>query len=196
MILHLFATRRTVPLKTIIDECGVSKRSALRYVQAFGNAGFPVHFDKEFDGYRLVNRVGGLAVLSAAETSLVYMGIEILESYLGPGYVESMKRVRSKLDAYMTRDAQNEFAATINSLSEKGPIDPLREHLILSLLKSVQKHRRSLKVEHITEKPGKRIFTEMKEASLVFDRVWKLRSSSRDSAEEIPLNSVVNIKVF
>ncbi|MGB5108066.1 MAG: hypothetical protein WBP29_15280 [Candidatus Zixiibacteriota bacterium] len=195
LILHLFLTRRSVSLDLIIERCHISQRTAFRYLRSMEGAGFPLLFDKEMGGYHLVNRSGALAHLTPTELSAVYLGVDILDSLLSPTQMEVFRRVKLKLESYMTREVQNELTTLMRSLAIVSDGEKVRDHLIISFLKSAQMQQKRIRLYYRDGKAGIKI-TELSHPTLQFEREWRLRSELDGQQPAVPLSNIVDIEIL
>lgn len=193
LILHLLISRRSVQLETIVKECGISERTAFRYLRSLEAAGFPLFFDKDCNGYRLISRNGALAALSPAELSAVFLGVDLLETILSPAQLEVFRRVKLKLESFMTPEVQKELGRLIRSVANSSDSRQLREHLIISLLKSAQMQNLKVRLHCRDGKAGISV-TELNHPTLRFEREWKIRTEDNRTQPTIRLADVVDIE--
>lgn len=191
LILHLLMTRRVVTLDVIVRECNISQRTAFRYLTSLEAAGFPL--DRENSCYRLINRSGALSALSPSELSAVYLGIEMLESILGPEQLEVFRRVKLKLETYITAEVSQELNTLVQAVAKKDNSHTLREHLIISLLKVAQLQNLKVRLYHSNSRTGIQI-SEFNRPTLQFEREWKLATEVENKRHTVRLADIVDIE--
>ncbi len=195
LILHLFFNRRSVALADIVRECNISERTGFRYLHSLEVAGFPLYYDQDCKGYRLISKGGAMAHLTPAELSAVYLGIDILESAISPTPLDVFRRVKLKLGSFMTKPVQEGLSSLMRSASESGDFSQLREQLIISFLKSVQHEHQRIRLHHTNGKDGI-VTTELTEPSLQFEREWKLKSDFDLKQPAIKLGDIVDFELI
>ncbi len=195
LILHLLMSRRCVTVDLIVNKCQISERTAYRYLRSVDIAGFPLIYEKELGGYRLVNRSGVFAHLSATELGAVYLGIDVLESLLSPEQMELFRRVKLKLESYMTSDVQKELTSMMRSLATVSDATKIRDHLLISFLKSAQDQHKSIRLHYRCGTSDLQI-TDLAKPCLQFEREWRLSSENDDCQQPIALSDVVDFEIL
>ena len=195
LILHLLMSRRCVTVELITNKCQISERTAYRYLRSMEHAGFLLVHEKELGGYRLVNRGGVFAHLSATELGAVYLGIDVLESLLSPEQMELFRRVKLKLESYMTSDVQKELTSMMRSLATVSDGTRMRDHLLISFFKSAQMQQKKIRLYYRSGKSSLQI-TELARPCLQFEREWRLRSENDDRQQPIALSDVVDFEIM
>lgn len=193
LVLHLLISRRSVPLDVIVRECNISERTAFRYLRSLEMAGFPLDRESGNLGYRLISRNGALASLSPSELSAVYLGVELLESILSPSQLDVFRRVKLKLESYITAEVRQELSTLVHALVQSGDSGTIREHLIVSLLKIAQLQNLRVRLYHSDGKSGI-IVSELNKPTLQFEREWKLTSEEGEDHSGIRLADIVDIE--
>ena len=191
MVLHLLMARRMVTLDLIVKECKVSQRTAFRYIGSLEAAGFPL--ERENSGYRLLSRTGALSTLSPSELSAVYLGVEMLESVLGAEQLEVFRRVKLKLESYVTAEVRQELNTLVQAVAKTDDSRTLREHLIISLLKVAQLQNLKVRLYHSDSTTGIQI-SEFNRPTLQFEKEWKLSTEIDSKRHLIRLADIVDIE--
>lgn len=191
MVLHLLMARRVVTLDLIVRECNVSERTAFRYIGSLEAAGFAL--ERENSGYRLLSRSGALSTLSPSELSAVYLGIEMLESVLGVEQLEVFRRVKLKLESFITAEVRNELNTLVQAVAKTDDSRTLREHLIVSLLKVAQLQNLKVRLYHSNSATGIQI-SSFDRPSLQFEKEWKLATEVDNKRRLIKLADIVDIE--
>jgi hypothetical protein len=77
VIVNLLYKRRCVSIKTIREICGISDRTAYRYIDKISRAGIPLYYDKNLGGYTLITKKIKNAGNTALEETAGLLGSSI-----------------------------------------------------------------------------------------------------------------------
>ncbi len=196
LILNLLYHRPHVSLESIQRECQISERTAYRYVRSLSSARFPVYFDEEVKGYRLVERGSPLSHLTADEAAMVLFGLVMLEKSLGPSRLDAVRRARAKLEMKLTANMQEVILAGKPLLYDRHTPEVIKEHLVMSLIKLANTEECGVKLQYTGENTqGKNIIFD--KPRLIFDNEWMI-GPKRDSLPEsrIPIRLVRDLSLL
>jgi predicted DNA-binding transcriptional regulator YafY len=196
MLLNLLHHRRAVDVKTMVRECGISERTAYRYVRSLETAGFPVYFDGENGGYRLMDKSGTFSRLSPEESAAVLFALEFLECSLIPDSFGPIHRARTKLQLHLSGEMPGFLVDTLTAATTPDMMSPIKEMLIVALVRLACHLKKGIKIYHRNGKESN-ILTEIRSPKLVYDREWKVNDESvNNRLGHIPIRKVVNIEVL
>ncbi len=169
LLLNLLHHRRSVDVKTIVRECDISERTAYRYVRSLETAGFPVYFDPDVGGYRLLEKGSSFSRLSPDESAAILFALEFLESSLIPESFGPIHRARTKLQLHLSGDTPRFFANTLTTMSTRDKGSSIKEMLIVALVRLASHLKRSVRICH---HDGGRdtVHTEIRCPKLVYDK--------------------------
>jgi predicted DNA-binding transcriptional regulator YafY len=194
-LLNLLHHRQAVDVKTMVRECSIGERTAYRYVRSLEAAGFPVYFDADVGGYRLIDKGGSFARLSTEESAAVLFALEFLECSLIPDSFDPIHRARTKLQLHLSGERPGFFADTLTAISTLGKMSPIKEMLIVALVRLACHLRKSIKIYH-HDRNKSYVVTEIRSPKLVYDKEWKVNDESvNNRLGHIPIRKVVNIEV-
>ncbi len=195
LLINLLHHRRAVDVKTMVRECNISERTAYRYVRSLETAGFPLYFDGEAGGYRLMDRSGSYSRLSPEESAAVLFALEFLECSLAPDSFDPIHRARTKLQLHISGEMPGFLADTLTAISTPGKMSPIKEMLILALVRFACHLKKSVRIYHHNGCENN-VLTEIRSPKLVYDKEWKVNDESVDDRfGHIPIREVVNIEV-
>lgn len=195
LLLNLLYHRRAVDVKTMVRECNISARTAYRYVRSLEAAGFPVYYDAEVGGYRLIDKNSSFSRLCPEESAAVLFALEFLECSLSPDSFSPIHRARTKLQLHLSGEMPRFLADTLATGSKLGELSPMKEMLILALVRFACHLRKSIKIHHL-DRNESNVLTEIRNPKLVYDKEWKVNDESVDNRlGQIPICRVVNIEV-
>jgi predicted DNA-binding transcriptional regulator YafY len=193
LILNLLHNRPYVTIDSIRRECHVSERTAYRYVRSLSSARFPVHFDSEVKGYRLIQRGGLISHLASDEAAMILFGLVMLESSLGQSHLDPVRRARTKLEAKLSADLQEIITAGKELLFDSTTPEIVREHLIMSLVRLADVEQRSLRLDFKQDHSGETPVV-IQTPRLVFDNEWMISPKRAGSAGgRIPIRLIRNV---
>lgn len=196
LLLNLLHHRRSVDVKTIVRECDISERTAYRYVRSLETTGFPVYFDPDVGGYRLLEKGSSFSRLSPDESAAILFALEFLESSLVPESFGPIHRARTKLQLHLSGEAPRFFANTLTTMSTHDKGSSIKEMLIVALVRLASHLKRSVRICH---RDGGResVQTEIRCPKLVYDKEWKVNDESvNDRLGQIPVQKVINIEIL
>jgi predicted DNA-binding transcriptional regulator YafY len=195
LLINLLHHRRAVDVKTMVRECNISERTAYRYVQSLEAAGFPVYFDAEVGGYRLTDKGGSFSRLSPEESAAVLFALEFLKCSLSPDSFGPIDRARTKLQLHLSGEISGFLVNTLTAISTLGKTSPIKEMLIVALVRFACHLRKSIKIYH-HEEGGSNVLTKIRSPKLVYDKGWKVNDESVcNRLAHIPVREVINIEV-
>ncbi|MFH2057175.1 MAG: HTH domain-containing protein [bacterium] len=196
-ILELLYGRNYVTLPTIEDTCGVSKRTAFRYIGTLRDAGIPVCNDHSGQGYYLRTSETLKSKLTKTEAALLYLGTILVERMLAGSSLKSVKSARVKLEAVVPsgfREAIKTGRQLLGSheLGEEG-----RSSILIALLLLAEKTGDSLDIV-LRGKNGDQPQTcILSRPHLSFNRSWHIIGRTRGGDDEvsIPVDDIADLKV-
>ncbi|TFH65738.1 MAG: HTH domain-containing protein [Candidatus Zixiibacteriota bacterium] len=195
LLLNLLYHRRAVDVKTMVRACNISKRTAYRYVRSLETAGFPVYFDDNVGGYRLTDKSGSFSRLSPEESATVLFALEFLECSFSPDRFGPIHRARMKLQLHLSGEMPGLLAETLTATSTLDEMSPIKEMLIVTLVRFACHLKKSIKIYHHTGNDSN-VLTEIRSPRLIYDKEWKVNDESVDDClGQIPIRRVVNIEV-
>jgi len=97
-VLDLLQHRRSVSREVLVRETGATERTVYRLLRSLFEAGIPVHYDQETQGYGLDSppRRTNLE-LTLQELTLAVFALDLLSEIVGPAYREMLVEARSRL---------------------------------------------------------------------------------------------------
>jgi predicted DNA-binding transcriptional regulator YafY len=195
LLINLLHHRRAVDVKTMMRECNITERTAYRYIRSLETAGFPVYFDADVGGYRLMDKTGSFSRLSPDESAAVLFALEFLECSLAPDSFDPIHRARTKLQLHLSGEVPEFLVETLTAISTPGKMSAIKEMLIVTLVRFACHLKKSVKIYH---QGGDEVntLTEIRSPRLLYDKEWKVNDESVDNRlGHIPIRQVVDIEV-
>lgn len=115
-VLNLLYNRQTVSIRSIQEECGVSRSTAYRYITTISEANFPVIRDQEVGGFRLTYKWGkGVCSFSEAEAEFIVTACEQDGQSGGDGNGNGAlsRSISRKLEVFQPMETNRKLALTL-----------------------------------------------------------------------------------
>ncbi|MDH3889480.1 MAG: hypothetical protein OEV49_00210 [candidate division Zixibacteria bacterium] len=173
-LISLLSNRQHVTMDTIKSVCGISERSAYRYLNFISEADFPVHFDKDLGAYKLSKQNSRIhSRLTVAEILLIVVGLKILTQKLNDHYRDD---IRELLRCIIAENAVP-LESVLQSFSiQLDDADQLRDcsQLVSSILVNAAIiDKRKIRILVNVPQSGQKAL-DLNNPSLTFNKVWKL----------------------
>ena len=192
LMVSLLNHRNYVTIDSIVDLCGVSKRTVFRDIQIISSANIPVYFDKNVKGYRLTRRDTSWPVSPRVdEIVLMVVALKLLSHCVNQSYRESidllLKKIISmqdfELEKYIKEYDFDKVASGSNSDLSSG-LTSITVCLAISMSKSLKLILQSERTE-----ANKMIIDDPR---LCFSGAWKLSEKKSDSEKLESLDKVIH----
>ena len=100
ILFNLLHHRRVVSMNTITELCGITERTAYRYIGTLSRANVPIYYDRDAGGYRLSSEDKiGMGSLSIGETCLILVALDNLADRLNDAYGSDISNLIRKIIA-------------------------------------------------------------------------------------------------
>lgn len=194
IVLNLLQSRRVVPRPLICKICGVTNRTAYRYIDSLSEAGYPVYYDKRNGGYRLSrSNSQTLQNLSPSDHGLIIAALEFLANHVNTLYQQRIHEITKLLAT--AHDLPLESFLTDWSRCIKGNKEPadLSEMLVTSLMRFAITNSRSVRLLNSNIDSDSSI--EIKNPTLKFAGKWLLDDKEGSEQSVIDISSVGFVSV-
>ena len=196
-ILQLLYGRKYVRLSTIENTCGVSKRTAFRYIATIRDAGIPVCNDNHGQGYYLRTNETLKNKLTKAEAALMYLGTILIERFFAGESLRSLKSARVKLEAVIPTGFRETIEAGRHLLVSKELGEEGRSSILIALLLLAEKANNTIEIvsKGEDERPEKSSMLRM--PHLALDKFWYVADKAGDSEAEprIRIDDIIDLRV-
>jgi predicted DNA-binding transcriptional regulator YafY len=193
VLLELLYNRPIVPLSTITEVCRVTERTAYRYLGALADANFPIEFDGDLGGYRLLGKRSIVSQFSDSETTILYFGTLLLEHFAGESALDSIKSTRIKLESRVSLKLQEVLASGKETLfNVTSPAAP-REFVVLSMLLLAARRGAAIRVLFL-DADGERQEIQINKPKILYDREWVAGEQNfEQDPTRIPIRQIQDI---
>jgi len=195
-LLSLLHHNQSVTRKQIMTTCGISERSAYRYVTRLSEANIPIYFDSASRGYRLTRALSLSAeYLSVSDILLIRTALKLLRSRLGDSYAASIHNIETLLDRMFPGASQAGLEPPTGLVEPSDGRQDLSE--IVSYCCILQAMNLGKKVRlKIRDDGGEPKTATIARPTLRYDNEWLIRDLNGASITEIPLSSVADLQLI
>ncbi len=196
VILQLLSSRRSLSIRTIQRECRVTERTAYRYVNSLAAAGFPIHYDREVGGYRILTKHSIIQQLTSAELGAIHVGALLLEQIAGERSLQAVKGARIKIESMMASKLQEVlFMGKQTFFNSKTPT-ALKEYVAFTLLLFASKVDSKVKIRFLNTY-GELEEIDIGRPRILYDSGWTVsEGASMPEHCRIPIRSIQEIDII
>jgi len=190
LLINLLHHRQYITIEEIQRVCGISIRTAYRYLNSISEVNIPVQYDKTVGGYRVDCRDSfDINELGVSDSVLISVALQVLSQKLDDAYRENVEALRRKIFSKLPiplEELWESFGARVEEGLKKESVSDLITSLLIhtSVL-----HCRKLRLILSDEKQDGNAI-EIANPSLMFKREWWLGDSMSDDHEAIPVSRV------
>ncbi len=189
-LINILHNRRCVTLEKIQEICGISERTAFRYLNSISRANIPIYYDKTLRGYRVDPRDShSIEDLSVSEAVMLLMALHVLSQKLDGGYAKDVERLKKRVFsrlAFPLEEVWKSFSSHSREVFQSDNVTDLLTSLLIHA--SVVNKRKLALVLADADKNSRPI--EIVNPSLTFKQEWRLKDSSSDDQEAIPVSKI------
>jgi len=183
-------------METIKTVCGISERSAYRYLNAISEANYPVHFDKGLGAYRLAERSARISSrYSIGDIVLMVIGLKLLSKKLNIHYQRDIEELIRRLVAEKSFPLEDVIQSFNGQLDEAGKLQDIST-LVLSVLMNTA-ILGDRKVRILIEDPvtGEKSVS-LTSPALTFKNEWRIISARGFDTEEASLAEIKKVSIL
>jgi len=190
LLINLLHHRQYITIEEIQRVCGISIRTAYRYLNSISEVNIPVQYDKTVGGYRVDCRDSfDINELGVSDSVLISVALQVLSQKLDDAYRENVEALRRKIFSKLPiplEELWESFGARVEEGLKKESVSDLITSLLIhtSVL-----HCRKLRLILSDEKQDGNAI-EIANPSLRFKQEWWLGDSMSDDHEAIPVSKV------
>ncbi len=194
VIVNLLYNRRSVSLKSIMEKCEISKRTAYRYLDKISRAGIPLFYERKLGGYTLCQHTKfPLNQLDINETIIMIVAlVHLLKSV--DGYYKDkieylIKKVESTGELFIediVRLAKSNWSKSTNG---EQPAKLITSSLLQAAI------RLNTKINITLQDEGKLSEIYVENPKLKFDKIWRISEDIERPNEPISLSKIIGIRI-
>ncbi|HUV31875.1 MAG TPA: HTH domain-containing protein [Acidobacteriota bacterium] len=194
-LINLLHHRRSVTVKTIKEVCGVSDRTAYRYLNAISETNIPVYFDKAERAYRL-SRPDVLHIddLSLGEAVIATFALKLLSRCVNEEYRDDVEKLLTKLLAHVPFAVEEVLPALDHILESGIAYDNHSERLSSLLIQAAILCNRKVRLTtRDSFRDDKDV--EIDNPSLLFKKSWQLVGGEPREGVVAPLAEIDKVTI-
>ncbi len=196
-ILNLLYHRRSVTIERIKEFCGVSERTAYRYIRAISEANIPVYFDADELGYRVNrSRVIDFGGWLPSEVALVIAALQRLANDLGDDYREDINTLLKRIVSQQSLPFERFWQSWRESLENSGNSEDLQRVLTSTLISFAVNENREVDLRVSSGDGTGEEKVAIKEPVLQFKGSWVLSDAQQAEDRSVPMATVDSAKVL
>ncbi len=194
VIVNLIYNRRSVSLKSIIDKCEISRRTAYRYIDKISRAGIPLYFDKNQGGYTLCKRANlPLNQLDINETIIMIVALVHLLKSVDGYYKEPIENLINKIESTGQVFIEDIVRLVKSNWSPNIDKEQLAKLITSSSLQAAIRLRTKANITLKEKDKQSEIFVE--NPKLKFDQTWRVAEDDETCKEPISLSKIIGIHI-
>jgi predicted DNA-binding transcriptional regulator YafY len=193
LLINLLYHRKRVPLKTILEVCDISQRTAFRYIQTISAANIPIYYDKHLKGYTLAGKSAvWVNSLRDDEILLIVFALKHISRRVNLSYQKAINSLIKRLASLQTFKLE-EFLIAINSAIDDNLNKPDISKVLTSLLIQLAiASGKDLRLTITDEGTGEKEI-RINNPRLLFKNDWKLVEKQTDATRLALLKDVVRV---
>jgi predicted DNA-binding transcriptional regulator YafY len=196
LIVNLLHHRQSVSLETIRSVCGVSERTAYRYVRTISEANIPVYFDKNTNGYSLLNKTTlNIDDLRIDECILVFLALRLLARNVNQPYRTAVEALIQKVLSRQSFVIEELWASFGVRLDDSLALRDLSDLITSQIIHAAVVNARTLRLT-LRDDVQARSVVEIEHPKLRFSKGWEVVEDQRAQKTPIGLDAVMQAAIM
>ena len=196
-LINLLHHRRSITVREIQRQTGVSRRTAFRDLNTISEANIPVRFDETLRGYCLDRRdTFQVENLKTSDAILILVALLELADRVDESYQQDIqnltRRIRSRLPADIDELWDWLLGRGQSHMDSAESTSPLLTSLLIDV--AVLSRRGLRVVLSASDVRGQAV--DLQSVQLMFDKEWRLHGSNGDSHHSIPVSQIRKVEVL
>jgi predicted DNA-binding transcriptional regulator YafY len=174
LLVNALQNRSCLTIDKIRDICGVSARTAHRYIRVLSEANIPVYFDSAAGGYRLSRSVGfKMDMLTTNDVVLLCVALSFLKTCVNAQYQLSIESLARKIFSMRTDELEEIWGRIQEQLESKAADRDISGVLTSQIIYAAILLEKRLR---LVESTGEAIdrFLELSDPKICFDHGWSV----------------------
>ncbi|RKX22732.1 MAG: hypothetical protein DRP51_01900 [Candidatus Zixiibacteriota bacterium] len=194
VIVNLLYNRNSVSIKSIREVCGISERTAYRYIDKISRAGIPLYFDRDQGGYTLC-RYAKLPLnhLDINEIIIIIVALIQLSNRIDGYYHKAVENLLKKIESSGEIALEEIIGLLESNRKENCEGERLNQLITSSLIQAAV--RLKTKTNIFLNRDGQLRDIILEHPKLEFKKRWKVVSIKENSRETVPLSQIVGIHI-
>jgi len=191
LLVNALQNRSCLTVDKIRDICGVSSRTAHRYIRVLSEANIPVYYDPAAGGYRLARNVGfKMDMLTTNDVVLLCVALSFLKTCVNAQYKSSIESLARKIFSMRTDELEDIWGRIQEQLEAKNTdmdiSGILTSHIIYAAILLEKRLR-------LVESTGESVdrFLELADPKICFNHGWSVVEDQPAKSEPILWENVL-----
>jgi hypothetical protein len=193
-LINLLYHRKQVRMETITEVCGISERTAYRYLDIISAANIPVYYDRNLKAY-CINKAecicfGGLDII---DSIMIILALNLLTPRVNDYHKKLIQRLIRRMLTHNKHRLESLLAVfdeNIREVERSEDIDVLISNMIIEASILFDKKLR-LKVRQGDEM----VNMSIEKPSLRFDRDWLVTENFQSDGISIPISKILGARL-
>ena len=194
VIVNLLYNRKSVSLKSIMEKCEISKRTAFRYVDKISRAGIPIFYDRDRGGYTLCQHSRfPLKQLDINETIIMVVALVHLLNSVEGYYKDSIEYLIKKVESTGELFIEDVVRLAKSNWSKDSNGEEPSKLITSSLLQAAIRLKTKANITLKDKEKRSEIYVE--NPKLKFDKIWRISEDIERTKEPISLSNIIGIRL-
>jgi len=191
LLVNALHNRSCLTIAKIMDICGVSSRTAHRYIRVLSEANIPVYYDSAAGGYRLARHISfKMDLLTTNDVVLLCVALSYLKTRVNPQYQVSIETLARKLFSMRTEELEEIWGRVLEQFGEKGAEADISGILTSQIIYAAILLEKRLRLVESTGNNGGR-FLELADPKICFNHGWSVVEDQPAKSEPILWENVL-----
>ncbi|MCX6826221.1 MAG: hypothetical protein NTV06_02970, partial [candidate division Zixibacteria bacterium] len=181
LLLNLLHHRRAITPEEIKRICRISARSVYRYLNTISAGHFPVVFDRNLRGYRLLEKSGvSVDKLKLDEVIIITTALEQISKIVNSSYRHRIESILAKIFSSQGGPLEEIWQASKERLENEDFGQDLSDSLTQNIIHAAIRFDKKLSV-HTIDIDSETKGIEVDSPHLVFDQGWQLKGKGTEN---------------
>jgi len=194
-LINLLHHRRRVTLEEIQNVCGISERTAYRYIESISRANIPVYFDKSIGGYRVDHRDSfRIEDLKASDAIFLLVATYLLSQRLNTDYNDEIEQLKKRLFSRLNFPLEELWECFKARIEQDLQAETLSDSITSLLIHASVINNKGLRLA-LNEGNLIGSVVEITTPALRFKGKWCVEGSSDENEKAIPINNIKRAEI-
>lgn len=195
-VINLLINKRKVTTKIIIELCGVSRRTAYRYIDVIHRANIPVYYDRKLNEYKLVSdHLPQYGRIGLQETTIISFALVLLSNCTNDDYNAQLKEIVNKILIRQPLAVEESLESQENTIESKLINYDFSEVLTSLIIYTAILSEKSLNVVIKSSSNGPKSVL-IKKPKMTFKAKWRVEDMKDGNSDGIMLNEIECAKIL
>jgi predicted DNA-binding transcriptional regulator YafY len=196
LIIDLLISRRQVTTKKIMNLCGVSRRTAYRYIEAIHRANIPVYFDRKTNEYRLTHdTLPQYGKFGLQDTALISFALILLSNCTNDSYNLQINKLIKKILTRQSIVFEESLDTQKNMIGSKSIDYDFSDALSSLIIYTAILFKKGIEITHNPAQNDVRTLT-IRKPRIMFKDKWQVKDIENIDSNGIFLQEITSAKIL